>query len=425
MMSSPVSELLDVVRKRREEGQRSLAQAIKSLVYHASASTSELLDFANDRVFLEPLLFAHFHSSGSALELGQLLYGLTEESLRPSTLAVAADEEGIVHLPEFAYLRTELPAAEFVLTRAPSSGELELHYNGTRATFDITMPIRVPGTDLEVMQGCHPLLRGFFIRPTGSSQVVFPLPQSQIVHLNRALSLIAEFHPRYHQELLAVTKKVLIYHADYPYSFASMTAHGIAFLNAAPASGEVFFIEDLIHQAGHILFSSVTLDRQSLFAIDPDRKMTDITGIDLGDASLYEAFHGLFTQANINTCLAACYEAEVFAGIQEHELVGRFADDMKRFASALALLRHRALYSPDGWEFVELFRDIFEGLESRHEALIQSVDTSNQPYIFNYKRFEELNPRSLRSAGLAEGRSEVARAATGPMALQDDLESGG
>ena len=71
---------------------------------------------------------------------------------------------------------------------------------------------------------------------------------------------------------------------------------------------------------------------------------------------------------------------------------------MKRFASALKLLGRRDIYTELGWWLFSKFRSAFEEVFAEYQDIIVTLDTSNQPYIFDYAKFLERNPYKMDSA---------------------------
>jgi hypothetical protein len=227
--------------------------------------------------------------------------------------------------------------------------------------------------------------------PAGDiADVVVGISTRQLERLDRAIAVLRVHLPHYFNYLLATVKRLVVFTGE-PYSFATIRAHGVGFIRANEACSSVSYLEDIVHQCGHVIFNSMSLDRGEYLAIDPGTPLREIAGTD-DEGSLYGAFHGLFTQTQINECFRACLQAEVFSGQEKHELCGRLADDMKRFASALALMGRRELYTDLGWWLFNRYRSAFQGVFTEHRELIAALDTSNQPYIFDYAKFLERNP---------------------------------
>lgn len=374
-------------------GQHQLADSMRRRIYRAAPALAERLDFADDGIYLEPLLFTAFRGAGEPGErqLSQLLSGYMAPADRHPEIAVVTDEYGVVHLPPIGYFRTGLGDTELQLRWTGDARIAQLSAAGTLVESVFESPIMIPGTRIEIARASHPLLRPLLAAPGLPVAGACADPsQAQVRQLGDAAACVGIHLPHYLEYIQAVTRRVLLF-AGSPYSFATIGAHGMAFLNVSGRASRPFFIEDLVHQCGHVIFNAITLDRDAFLAVDPRRSLRDVLGVD-DDGSIYGAYHGLFTQAHINQCLSSLYRAGTFCGAEQHELAGRMADDMKRFALALDLLGRRELYTELGWSLLQAFRATFDNLYTEHRDLIVRLDTSNQPYIFDYEAFIERNP---------------------------------
>jgi hypothetical protein len=174
-------------------------------------------------------------------------------------------------------------------------------------------------------------------------------------------------------------------------SFASMAAHGTAFLNLHYGMDEVYLVEDIVHQSGHIVFSTATVDRSGLFEVSPDTTLRELVGTEGDERTLYVALHGLVTEAMMCETLSNCYSNGVFSGRQHQEVLGRLAYASKRMYLDLRLLNRLEIFGPVGQElFAELVSG-FRQLRERYGDLINQLDVSNQSYNFSWQRFSDLN----------------------------------
>lgn len=388
-----VSPLTQFFERSIGLGQRQLADCIRSRIYRAAPALAERLDFDDDGIYLEPLLFTAFRGTGEPGErqLAQLLSGYISPADRQPEIAVVTDESGVVHLPPIGYFRTGLRDTELQLQWTDDARIAQLSVGGALVESAFEVPMTIPGTKIEIARAGHPLLRPLLAEPGMPAAGACTVPsQFHVQQLGDAVACVGMHLPHYLKYIQAVTRRVLLFTGS-PYSFATLGAHGLAFLNVPDGASGPFFVEDLVHQCGHIIFNAITLERDAFLAVDPRRSLRDVIGVD-NDGSIYGAYHGLFTQAHINQCLHSLYRAGTFRGAEQHELAGRIADDMKRFAFALELLGRRELYTELGWSLLQAFRETFDKLFAEQRDLILRLDTSNQPYIFDYKVFVERNP---------------------------------
>jgi hypothetical protein len=165
----------------------------------------------------------------------------------------------------------------------------------------------------------------------------------------------------------------------------------MAFLNAKPSDDEVFFVEDIAHQCGHIVFSAITFDVSEILDVLPNTPLATITGRTDEPRTVYEALHGVFTEAVMLHCLSECDRHSLFAGRQQHELIGRLGFIVRRFGSDLSNLSRANLFTERGeWLFAEIAKEFKAAYESLWDR-IRYLDFSNQLYNFSYLHFAELN----------------------------------
>jgi hypothetical protein len=246
---------------------------------------------------------------------------------------------------------------------------------------------------IEVFRHDHPLLSGLYVDERGEPAVfeVARITREKLKSLTTALRIIKRWHPRYYNNILAATRKMVIFSCGSMNSFASMTAHGIAFTNANGCDDEVYFVEDVAHQCGHVIFNALTFESEQYLAVPPDTHLRLYTGQEEETRTVYQALHGIFTEAVMVQCLNTCYENCVFSGRQEQELLRRITFVMRRFGSDLGALSKDRLFTQKGHWLFEYFVKEFREMYKQHNGPIKYFDFSNQPYNFSYERFAELN----------------------------------
>src|SRR5262249_40166746 len=126
--------------------------------------------------------------------------------------------------------------------------------------------------------------------------------------------------------------------------------------------------------------------------------------------TLYSAYHGLFTYIMIGSTLAALLDRAVFKGRQAHEAMGRLGLILRKFAFDLALLDKPQFFTALGRRCWRHFEDVYTDLHRRYDPLVGGFDYRNQPYVFEYQRFAELNPPS---SGSSSGHEVSLRACPG------------
>jgi hypothetical protein len=389
------------LREMVTQGQRRLADTARALVYKADPDLFEVQSEAGDEAFLEPMIFAYFHAGEPRIGLPQIVLGYVDESIRPDTIEVYADARGRVYLPRIGYFLTDVRDRQLELSWERETGRYALHDGGLAVDFRFEEPLRVSGTAIEICRHTNPLFNA--IDHGGgdrSSLAVEEDVERYAGHLARALAILAERCPDYHRVLTSVTRQVVVFQSDRLNSFAGASAHGVAFLNRT-GDDEVFFLEDIVHQCGHVMFTAVTVDRSRFLAIDPEATVDSVVAVERDLRSVYGFLHGAFTEYEMIRCLDSCLEADVFSGRRRHELIGRLACIFqKNWADLDYHLDEKGVFTEEGLRLYGIFRESLEGLRRRRPELLY-FDMSNQPYSFSYEKFAQLNPIHVPRPGAA------------------------
>lgn len=384
----------DFIEPYLSQGREQILHALRTLVYSSAPGLFDLLDFDNEDAFLEPLLFAYFNSQDRRIGLEQILFGYIADDRKPTETSVYSDGEGVVYLPTIGYLITSHTDRTLTLVWNKHDHTYTLRDAGAVVDFDTQPLIFVDGTSIEVCRHNNPLLAGFYAGTDGAVREVemTAAAHRHVEHLNHAFLILRECHPHIYAMLVGATRKIAVFQSPALNSFATLSVHGVAFLNATPDDDFVFFIEDLVHQCGHIVCNTATFDKERFFRISPETPLFDVTQEHGETRSVYATFHGVFTEALMNECFSACFDEAGFVGRQRHELAGRLALILRRFELDLRSLIADGLFSDEGLLFLSRFTQTFLEVHARRRDLLELCDTSNQPYNFSYKAFLELNP---------------------------------
>jgi hypothetical protein len=372
--------LLEFAVQHVDAGQRQFARCTKQLVSTAQSPIVELLNYGHDATFLEPSLFSYFAQENSELTLEQLLYGyLPDKSVLPR-FAAYADHRGLIYLPRLGHLTSNATGSVVTV----DSESLACGFRPVQC---------VRGTHIELCQTSDPLLETLF-RDTHEKDATLNLDAERHASaIDMAFEILQRVAAELYACLVDVTRRVVVFRSDDRESFATVAAHGTAFLNATPSdpATEVLFIEDMAHQCGHILFSALTVDRGEYLCTDPNMPLRQLTGDEGEKRDLYTTFHGVFTEALMCVALHNCLEADVFSETKLHELLGRLSFAMKRFHLDLLSLQREELFTERGQAIIHECGRVFDEVYRRTEDLITAFDLTNQSYSFSYARFAELN----------------------------------
>ena len=220
------------------------------------------------------------------------------------------------------------------------------------------------------------------------------------VPLERAFRLLDQVQPRLSQAIRATTRLVVSFAGEEPNSFATRSAHGAVFLNWRPGDGLPFAIEELAHQGGHVLLTTILFGvEEARFVVPPNSVMSgDLANptpnptADTEDRTVLVVLHAVFTEALMVMALWASLAAPDLTPLERHEVRGRLAYILYRFRDDLVDLLSAAVLSELGRELVDSCRAVFEGAVEHWLVSELPLDLTGQPYAFCRQRFLSANP---------------------------------
>jgi hypothetical protein len=265
----------------------------------------------------------------------------------------------------------------------------------------------VENTNIEVLKYPVNLFKNIFKNTLGDlineDKIImnYELFEKNITYLTNALSLIKNNSNKHFQLIEQCCKKILIFKTDTnnTNSFATIKAHGVAFLNVYQDDyDEVFFVDDIAHQTGHIILTTLLYDRKAIFKIDEEQNVEDI--IEKKDhRTIHILLHALYTYYTTFNCLDGCLTNGSFNSTQKKEAVGRIGFylnkctlDLERFEKINAYFNGiENVLSSEGIEIYKLIKGKYQEILEKWQSITQNFDYSNQPYNFTFSYFKELN----------------------------------
>lgn len=391
------------ITSRVEEGKEQLAYAIKLLLYQQHPELFDLLDFENDRIFLEPLLYTYYNFPGERINIPQVLFGYIEPNRRPAKMRVQSDANGIIYLPNFGYLET----------RAFNTG-LDLHYSAgdeavtlkdsttdTQVRFEKIPLVNLPGTDIEILRYNNASFANFF---ESDGKNVDPQIQATFTkhnsHLQKAFAILEKNCPFHYRIITDVIRKVVLYNSNVRRSFASIKANGAAFFNVKDQQDEVYLLEDITHQCGHVVYYFVLWDKEEYFRCDASTPLCNFTGNVSDKRTVLGGFYSLLPFALSNSCSSICWHNQVFNGHKAYEFEARYAFRMNKFLMDVRNFDNPAIFTEKGWALFELFKQVATNIHESDKDLIERFDISNQGYEFDLQLFKNLNSRPQLTSSL-------------------------
>ncbi|QDW19718.1 hypothetical protein [Flavobacterium sp. KBS0721] len=365
--------------------QTEIINTIKLLIYKENPSLLEKIDFDDDTLFLEPLLFFYFNQKVDFL----LPDGLLPELIQGYFLNKY--ELNINH----SFYKNEI-------TYLPKLG----YFKKNETTFSDPIYL-IENTDIEVLKYSGNLLRNIFTDISGNlisdCDIILDITlfEKNIAYLTNAVTFIKENSNDHFQLIEKCCKKILLFKSEptNTNSFASIKAHGIAFLNVYQDEyDEVFFIDDIAHQTGHIILTTLFYNRKTIFKINEEQDVEDI--LKLKDhRTIYILLHALYTYYTTFLCLDNCLKNNKFNKQQEKEAIGRIGFylnkcyfDLNRFEKINLFYKGiDNVLTEDGKEIYNLITRKYLEISQKWQSTTNNFDYSNQPYNFTFKLFDKLN----------------------------------
>ena len=375
--------------KTFDENQGNVIDSLKMLLYQRHSDIFERLDFENDSIYLEPLLYSYV-TQDDEIWLDSIIYGY--ETNPKSLIPIFTNKKGIVYIPKIGYFRTTRISEQLFLEKLNGNYQIK-DANNSVISYNFE-PIIFLNDGIELIKTQHPLFENLFLN---NKNVVVDVDidncfDKHLNHFNNALQVMKDNYSEYFNLIKKAVNKVMMYDGE-PYSFAAIQAHNMIFLNCKDENDEIFFLDHILHEGAHVIFNTLTYDSKiDLFTFPFKTDLSVVTKDENEHGELYGRFHGMFTQSNINPCMEICIDRNIFTGKQHRELLGRFSSNMTRFKAGVDKFNIPHLYKEEGRKWYEFFNKRYNELYIRKNELVNSFDISNQPYVFSYEIFDKTNP---------------------------------
>jgi hypothetical protein len=398
-MNNPVYNLISPFL---EEGVGTLNQNIQLLLYKKIPSIFDFLDFENELIYQEPLFFAYFNNQNEEImPLEQLFTGFSDKN--KSSFLLKTDNFGRIYIPNIGWLITQEKNIHLVLHKK----EMLLKKEGIIIDFTIEPPVILENTSIELIKYPIPLLNQCFFNVDHElvEVEIEEITQKHLRNLTKAYQLIQENVPTQFKLIEKYAFKCVVFNVDtyQRNSFATMKAQGVVFYNAYQEDyNEVFFLDDIAHQTGHVIFNTLLSKSDNFFKV---KKETILEIIKLPDGTFIEnrdlnvLFHALYTYYTSFVCLDACLSNNVFDGKQKHEAMGRIAFYLNKCYNDLLLIdapvnleiQSNNYFTEKGLLIYKELKNKWKEMYEKWNEKTKHFDMTNQPYNFTYSNFLKLN----------------------------------
>jgi hypothetical protein len=353
-----------------------IINTIKLLINRENQSLLEKIDFDDDEIFLEPLLFSYFNSKKkntfSHELLEEILQGYFVEKEEPKNYH-SLNKNDIAYIPNIGYFK-----------------------KGKEIPFESILK----SGDFEIVKEIHPTQERYF-REYYKGHVLNPNPVYNSVWKDNyevlfdAIEVIKKKLPKFYNELVFATKKIYLHDNPKILNFTTVETLGMLYFYVLGENNFIYFIEELIHQGSHNYLYFVVHNKKDYFKIDVENSiMRDYTKQEWDYRNIYGAFHGLYTVTRRVECFDDLLSKNVFLGKEKHELLGRLTDQISRFRTGLELLDFDVVFTEKGKALYTELDIKCETILRKYRELITIFDLSNRDLDFRYEDFCKLNPIS-------------------------------
>ncbi len=376
-----------------KNGKLELADLIKTSLWQHSPKWLDNLDFEDDNIFLEPLLFYYFRKLGrndeTVITLDQILFGYAQKGSANPIFEVFSDPDGIIYLPNLGYIRTNksgISKQNITLINENRSASL------SGKEFQIQPLKKIKNAEFLLLQS-----KPYIYKEIGGLSVEFLERIEDSINYSKekieaVLNKMEDGIPTFFDAVRMTTREFAIFNSNNFESFAALHHFGTAFLNLADQKQKpVFFLDDIAHQSGHIVYYALTHNFQKFLKPHRDAQLKDFTKATYETRNVYGAFHGLFTYTTILHCLHVAYQQKWFKGLEEEENLSRIGFYFQKFENDLKSMGDSRILTEEGWRYYDMFQSGFVKIKREYYHLIKDFDYKDQNYNYSFQKFQDVN----------------------------------
>lgn len=219
--------------------------------------------------------------------------------------------------------------------------------------------------------------------------------------IEESMRLIKKHCIDFFEQLNQCCKKIVLFNASSSStnSFASINHHGMIFLNVNKEfHSKVFFVDDISHQAGHVILDTIFLSGEQFFLLDKNYLISNLNKYKDDHRDVYILIHALYTYYCITSNLDNIIESGVLNSTQNLEAKSRIGFYIMKFSLDLGILNE--LDREFGYEnlfsipMLNIIKSIFQKytyIYDKWYLTVENYNYTNQSYDFDFILFNELN----------------------------------
>ena len=185
--------------------------SLKKLLYSRHEDIFERIDFYDDSIYQEPLLFTYVHQSDDKW-IDSIIYGY--ESKKKEVIEVFSNESGVIYVPKVGYFLTDKISAKIFL-HTTNNGGIKLKIDGVDLDY-VFEPLIFLKNNIEIVKHHHPLLNLVF---TDQGKNVADIRidniyKQHIESFNKGMAIIQEHNSEHYSLLKKNLKKVMLFSSE-------------------------------------------------------------------------------------------------------------------------------------------------------------------------------------------------------------------
>ena len=368
----------------------------RTVIFHLARDIFDDLDFDDDHIFLNPFLFnSEIASNADKLRLILIRTAENNKSRSTDPISAKANADGFLLLPFQGYLRTTEPFADVRLARIANGDYRLTNSSGAEALARIELMPDTSPHEFFVIDRPSVLFEGPMEDVHGERidfghfDVLANLPKSELL---RALDLLQDKNSRYYNLIRSTTVAFLLFRNDAINSFATERLPGIAFLSLPKEHcTSMFFLEEIAHQCGHIMFSDMTFSANILFDGDEQLPIANITGERGDNRTVYVVCHALFTEMSIASVLYSCIRSGMLSDRELLEARGRLAFVLKKYCTDRKNVCAIGTFSAAGRLVMDWIMNEADQVLRESKLTVSGLDLRGQTYNFEFGKFLDSN----------------------------------
>ena len=382
----------------QKNGQQ-LAMTIKMLCVKEQSRFNSLLDYNNDSTFIHPAFISYFNKiDASKMSFDQVAYGFLPKRDNYE-IQVTSDEQGIIYLPNMGFINVYSPGLSCTITT--HQGQISITNTDRKAIkFSYTPYTKIEHSNTTQIFNYLPTIFKHNFKEFYRGEMMNPNPtytskaDDAYGPINRSYSLLKKYFPQYYDLLESTTQFIYVHDNPRVLNFVSYPNHGIIYLYMLDDSSVVYFLEELLHQGGHNYFNILTFKKGDFFKIDVENMLI---GPHINKPSdyrtIFSVIHGLISISIRVEGFERLLAAEELSGLENHELRGRYADQIPRFESlGIQYLNFKNIFTPLGLEYFEGLMANTKAKLAKREKEFSNLDISWRDLDFRLNTYLKHNP---------------------------------